>query len=299
VSRTSSGSSRLAALSNRGGASLPRSAAKEIRAPRTSTWACWNSSSGPASAFATSVSASSRAPACCFAWAAARARAARRAGSRVNTEERSRKAAAAAKPPRACARLQHARALLAQDDQEAARRFDEALGTDLAHRPFQRARLLLVYGQWLRRQRRIAEARAPLRDARDAFDAIGCAAWGAQPRALQPRDRPAALSLSPDDRNTLAPRVPEAQDHGPQRTSLGPLGTSSLAETLSLPPTLRARYGVLPGQEPFGYSEGGAREGERPQRQKWASYQAKRAAPSATSDALMARQVAGRDTRMP
>ena len=31
-------------------------------------------------------------------------------------------------------------------------------------------------------QRRIAESRAPLRDARDAFDAMGCAAWGDQAR---------------------------------------------------------------------------------------------------------------------
>jgi DNA-binding CsgD family transcriptional regulator len=78
--------------------------------------------------------------------------------------------------------LRHARALLAQDPQEAAGRFDEAFGADLTHWPLQRARLLLAYGQWLRRQRRIAESRAPLRDARDAFDAMGCAAWGGQAR---------------------------------------------------------------------------------------------------------------------
>jgi DNA-binding CsgD family transcriptional regulator len=74
--------------------------------------------------------------------------------------------------------LRHARALLAQDPGEAAGRFDEALSADLTHWPVQRARLLLAYGQWLRRQRRIAGSRAPLRDARDAFDAMGCAAWG-------------------------------------------------------------------------------------------------------------------------
>src|SRR5437879_6781869 len=74
------------------------------------------------------------------------------------------------------------RALLAEDDQEAADRFDEALGANLTNWPFQRARLLLAYGQWLRRQRRIAESRASLRDARDAFDAMGCAAWGDQAR---------------------------------------------------------------------------------------------------------------------
>jgi DNA-binding CsgD family transcriptional regulator len=78
--------------------------------------------------------------------------------------------------------LLHARALLAQGPEEAAGRFDEALGADLAHWPLQRARLLLAYGQWLRRQRRIAESRAPLREARDAFDAMGCAAWADQGR---------------------------------------------------------------------------------------------------------------------
>ena len=46
---------------------------------------------------------------------------------------------------------------------------------DLARWPFQRARLQLAYGQWLRRQRRIAESRAVLRAARDTFDALGCA----------------------------------------------------------------------------------------------------------------------------
>ena len=78
--------------------------------------------------------------------------------------------------------LLQARALLAQDPEEAAGRFGEALGADLAHWPIHRARLLLAYGRWLRRQRRIAESRAPLRDARDAFDAMGCAAWGDQAR---------------------------------------------------------------------------------------------------------------------
>jgi ATP/maltotriose-dependent transcriptional regulator MalT len=48
--------------------------------------------------------------------------------------------------------------------------------------PFQRARALLAYRQWLRRQRRITESRAPLRDARDAFDALGCSAFGEQAR---------------------------------------------------------------------------------------------------------------------
>jgi DNA-binding CsgD family transcriptional regulator len=78
--------------------------------------------------------------------------------------------------------LRHARALLADNDQLAAQRFDEALGTDLSRWPFQRARLLLAQGQWLRRQRRIAESRTPLRAARDTFDALGCEGWSDRAR---------------------------------------------------------------------------------------------------------------------
>lgn len=78
--------------------------------------------------------------------------------------------------------LRHARALLAAAPDDAARRFDEALAADLDRWPFQRARLLLAYGQWLRRQRRVADSRAPLRAARETFDALGCAAWSDRAR---------------------------------------------------------------------------------------------------------------------
>jgi ATP/maltotriose-dependent transcriptional regulator MalT len=77
--------------------------------------------------------------------------------------------------------LRHARALVA-DPSEAAARFEEALASDLTRWPFQRARIQLAYGQWLRRDRRIADARGVLRTARDTFDALGCAPWGEQTR---------------------------------------------------------------------------------------------------------------------
>ena len=73
--------------------------------------------------------------------------------------------------------------MLADGDEEASARFAEALTADLRRWPFPRARILLAHGQWLRRRRRIAESRAPLRTARDTFDALGCAAWGNQTRA--------------------------------------------------------------------------------------------------------------------
>ena len=67
------------------------------------------------------------------------------------------------------------------DDAHFEGRFGDAFA--LSNRwPFQRARLQLSYGIWLRRQRRVADARAPLRSARDAFDALGIPAWAERAR---------------------------------------------------------------------------------------------------------------------
>ncbi|MFI6317633.1 AAA family ATPase [Nonomuraea sp. NPDC050556] len=77
--------------------------------------------------------------------------------------------------------LRLARALLA-DDAHAETLYQDALGADLSSWPTARARLLLAYGMWLRRQRRIQEARVPLRSARDTFDVLGLLAWGEKAR---------------------------------------------------------------------------------------------------------------------
>ncbi|MEO3808850.1 AAA family ATPase [Sphaerisporangium sp. B11E5] len=77
--------------------------------------------------------------------------------------------------------MRHARALLAGDD-EAEGLYREALAADLTRWPTARARLLLAHGVWLRRRRRILEARVPLRAARDACDALGLLAWGERAR---------------------------------------------------------------------------------------------------------------------
>jgi DNA-binding CsgD family transcriptional regulator len=74
-----------------------------------------------------------------------------------------------------------ARPLLA-DDQDAEPLYEAALGADLARWPVFRARLLLAYGAWLRRRRRVAESRAPLRSAREAFDAFGAVPWAERAR---------------------------------------------------------------------------------------------------------------------
>jgi ATP/maltotriose-dependent transcriptional regulator MalT len=69
------------------------------------------------------------------------------------------------------ASLGYARPMLADDD-EAEDLYQAALEHDLANWPCYRGRMLLWYGRWLRRQRRVADSRAPLRAARDAADAL-------------------------------------------------------------------------------------------------------------------------------
>src|SRR5262249_20827322 len=78
--------------------------------------------------------------------------------------------------------LSYARAVLAGDD-EAEKLFLAALAADLTRWPWLRARLELAYGRWLRRQRRVAESRQPLRSALTTFDLIGAGSWAEQARA--------------------------------------------------------------------------------------------------------------------
>jgi DNA-binding CsgD family transcriptional regulator len=75
----------------------------------------------------------------------------------------------------------YARPLVADGD-DAERLYQAALADGLANWPDYRARMLLRYGEWLRRQRRAAESRAPLREARDSFDALGLASLAERAR---------------------------------------------------------------------------------------------------------------------
>ena len=113
--------------------------------------------------------------------------------------------------------LRHARALLAPDD-DADRLFAAALAADLGHWPFARARVQLSHGAWLRRQRRAAESRAPLRAARDTFDALGTPAWGERARQ--------ELRASGE---TSRPRTAEARDQlSPQELLIAQLAAEGL-----------------------------------------------------------------------
>ncbi|MGW2341406.1 ATP-binding protein [Streptomyces sp. NPDC001661] len=82
--------------------------------------------------------------------------------------------------PRRSALVQLSRAVLApaDDEAEAERHFAAALGNPaLARRPFEHARARLAYGQWLRRRRRIADARQPLVEAEAVFRQLGAQPW--------------------------------------------------------------------------------------------------------------------------
>ncbi|MFZ3598922.1 helix-turn-helix transcriptional regulator [Streptomyces sp. BH104] len=87
---------------------------------------------------------------------------------------------AGALAPRRSTLVQLSRAVLASVDQEAEaeRHFAAALGDPaLARRPFEHARARLTYGQWLRRRRRIADARQPLVEAEAVFRRLGAQPW--------------------------------------------------------------------------------------------------------------------------
>jgi DNA-binding CsgD family transcriptional regulator len=72
-------------------------------------------------------------------------------------------------------------ALLAERDPEEAFSESIALGSGLP--PLQRARTELLYGEWLRRERRRADARVHLRAALDAFQRLGAVPWAERAEA--------------------------------------------------------------------------------------------------------------------
>jgi DNA-binding CsgD family transcriptional regulator len=104
------------------------------------------------------------------------------------------------KPPLLCVGLQCARPLLARDD-EAEELYARALGRDSTSYPFLRARTLFSFGSWLRRQRRSADSRTPLRDAIQLFDALGATRWSNRAR----------LELRASG-ETIGRRTPDARD---------------------------------------------------------------------------------------
>ncbi|MDP4500601.1 helix-turn-helix transcriptional regulator [Nonomuraea turcica] len=102
---------------------------------------------------------------------------------------------------RALAVLYRVRALLAPDSQ-AVELYERALALHSeAEQPFDQARTRLLYGEWLRRHKRRAEARTQLQAAMDAFDQLGAAPWSDRAAAEL---RATGLSL-PDHARTADP----------------------------------------------------------------------------------------------
>ena len=149
--------------------------------------------------------------------------------------------------------LRYARALLAADA-EADVLFQGALQSDLSAWPFLRARVQLAYGEWLHQQRQDSASRAPLRAAREAFDALGVIPWSerarqqlratgetSRPRTPEARDQltpqelqivqmaaeglsnraigQITLPIPPHRQLAPIPRLPQARDHVPDRTA--------------------------------------------------------------------------------
>ncbi|MFC8144023.1 LuxR C-terminal-related transcriptional regulator [Streptomyces paradoxus] len=85
--------------------------------------------------------------------------------------------------PHAPAQLARCRALLAEEDREADDLYLRALALhDGSGGDFERARTELLYGRWLRRRRRLREARGRLAAALVAFERCGAGAWADQTR---------------------------------------------------------------------------------------------------------------------
>jgi DNA-binding CsgD family transcriptional regulator len=98
------------------------------------------------------------------------------------------------------------RALLAQDG-EAEREFAAALLIHPAdHRPYDRARMQLLLGEHLRRQRQRVEAREHLRPAIETFEALGAAPWAERARAELRASGETARRRDPSTLEQLTPQ---------------------------------------------------------------------------------------------
>jgi DNA-binding CsgD family transcriptional regulator len=98
-----------------------------------------------------------------------------------------------------------ARPLLVEDAQADAQHH-AALAQDLTRWPFLRARAHLNYGEWLRRQRRVAESRWPLPTAAELFSALGATRWSERARQELRATGETVTRRGPDARDQLTPQ---------------------------------------------------------------------------------------------
>jgi DNA-binding CsgD family transcriptional regulator len=97
--------------------------------------------------------------------------------------------------------------------------FSAALAEDFTSLPFLRARTLFSYGRWLRRQRRSADSRGPLRGSITLFDSLGATAWSQRARQ--------ELRATGE---TIGQRTPDARDRlTAQELQIGQLAAHGLS----------------------------------------------------------------------
>jgi DNA-binding CsgD family transcriptional regulator len=97
----------------------------------------------------------------------------------------------------------YARTVAASDSGDAEPLFLDALDRELTSWTCFRARLLLGYGRWLRRQRRVVESRTPLRAARESFDALGFSGLSEIARRELRASGETSVRRTPDARDRL------------------------------------------------------------------------------------------------
>ena len=114
----------------------------------------------------------------------------------------------AARDPRTWTQVvgRRCRALVSQDA-EAERHYQAALGVEgLGELPFELGRTELLYGEWLRRQRRRADARTHLRAALAVFERLGAAPWVERARAELRASGETARKRDPSTQQQLTPQ---------------------------------------------------------------------------------------------
>ncbi len=98
--------------------------------------------------------------------------------------------------------VNYARAVLVETEDG----FTSALAFDnLSQWPFEQARLRFAYGVWLRRQRRVSDAREQLRAAAEVFTALGALPWARRADA-ELRASGERVQRQPDVRQSLTPQ---------------------------------------------------------------------------------------------
>jgi ATP/maltotriose-dependent transcriptional regulator MalT len=163
--------------------------------------------------------------------AAAAARSGRHADA-AEIVERSARSLAQGGSPRLHALVHRSRALLA-DPEHAEPDFLAALADPALERwPFERAQALLEYAEWLRRRRRIAEARPFLTAAHDIFLRLGARPWTERAQAEL---RAAGLDVAATDPGAFARRLSPQQQQIVRLAARG-LTNREIGERLFLSP---------------------------------------------------------------